>query len=203
MNTLSSRVLTAAHHKAIGKVTSEWPYIDYLLERLIWEVAGVNSATGRRITTHIGPELRIDILESLTDLKLSDKTLKKELKAIVKELRDLKGKRNNIVHALWLSEGPLPKTAKSRPKKKPYAAKVTARGVLKITKTTYTAKEIDNIASEISKLSDRMMNLSSKVTSNVEESDKNRQLLAKALSQHQKKPASPKPSKGLFSLGQK
>ena len=199
MSSYSGCFLTSAHNKAIGYVTSEWSYVEFTLEKLIWQVAGLDPKIGSCFTVNIKSETSINVLQSLADQKLPVPKLRKELKDLVKELRNLRKQRNSIVHALWIRPEPIAQLTKRGRKLKPYAVGITAKGMLKTTKVPYSAKEITNIGIDITALNTKMFSL----LQMIQVSEQKRLAIAEALLKHQKPARNPdSKTKGLPGLGQ-
>lgn len=146
--------MSSNHIKAIGVVASQWSYAETLHELLIIKISELPIEQGQCITTHIGSETRINILESLIEIKAEDEQAKKDIKDLSAEMRRLRTERNNIIHSIWLPEnaGELKFDGRDSKKRKIIAHKATARGILKRTKSTYTTKRIMEIADEINTL---------------------------------------------------
>jgi len=192
MTSVAKHFLTENHLKAIGLVVAEWSYTELFLEYLIWEIAQLDDYQGPAITTHLASETRIHILETLADTGLHNKTHKTELKDIVNRLRDLRTKRNNIVHAIWLSSKPLaPITLLTSKKRKsiPASIRVKAKGKINITRVPFTSKEILSVASEITHLGSNMTDLVAKIQKDRE----GREAVAKALLARRTPAQSPDP----------
>lgn len=149
---ISSRVLTPAHHEAIGRVVCEWKYVEYLLEKMIWVTASLDIKTGNCITTHLGSEQQIDILNCLAINRFPNDMYALEVNNIVSELRKLRSIRNTLVHASWFKD-------KSGQKIKPIAVKIKAKGHFKDIQTPYTARQIKDIAGKITLLIQKMIDL--------------------------------------------
>lgn len=165
---MAKSILTDNHLKAIGLVAAEWAYGEMWLESIIWHFAKIDNVTGYAITTHIGSETRINIIETLADTRLTNPTLKAELKAVIARVRDLRTERNNIIHSLWVSNRQTVTLAdllaKKRPRKPtPDSVRIKAKGSLKITNKPYTSKAIAATADKIGKLVNDMYNLLSKL----------------------------------------
>jgi hypothetical protein len=187
MRTISSMSLSDSHLQAIGSVTAEWSYAESLLESLIWHVAGLSNHQGYCVTTHIGSETRIHILESLAEAKLLAPTLKKELKDRIADIRRLRTERNNIIHYLWIDPNPpqiglIASAMKPRRKRAPHAVKVTAKGILKISNTRYPTKKVREVANQITQLCFDMSSLLQKMRQS--ESDRQHLGLAAYLREH-------------------
>ena len=156
---LAKQSLTDSHLKAIGLVAAEWSYTELCLENLIWEVAGINQRHGHAITTHIPSETRINILQALADAIAMKDELNAELNSLLGRLREIRTKRNNIVHSLWISSKPIPiftlaelMSKKRRRKPTPFSIKFSARGKLVIKNTLMKPKDVLAVAQEITAL---------------------------------------------------
>ena len=195
MSSISGYFLTPAHHKAIGYVTSEWSYVESILEKLIWQIAGLDEKIGSCFTANAKSETMINLLYSLADQRPLVPKLEKELKSLVEDLRNLRKQRNSIVHAVWSRPEPITQLPKSGRKRKPYAIDITAKGSLQFTKVPYSAKQITNIGVKITTLISRMVSL----LHMIRESEQKHQASAKVLTQDQTHTRDPDPkTKGLL-----
>jgi hypothetical protein len=193
---ISTQALSASHLNGIGLVASEWSYTEMVLEQLIWQVAGLDNERGYSITTHLGSETKINMLEALAVNRLPEPNLKTELKSCIDKLRLLRTDRNNIVHSIWLNPKNDPVSGllllgkqKGGRRPTPNMVKITAKGKLKITNTPYPSKKIHGTATEISNLSFRMYGL----LDQMKESERKRQELALAVLRHQSLAHAPDP----------
>ncbi len=90
------------------------------------------------------------MLETLVQEKITAPVLLDQFEKLIKEFRNLKGKRNGIVHAMWLpaSNKALNPSGRGR-KPTPNAAKTKARGKLDFELKPIPAKDIEALASQI------------------------------------------------------
>lgn len=130
--------------KAIGRVTANWTMIEHSLERYIWFLISMGYDVGMCVTTHMSFPQRLDAVLSLSHDTFAS-FRQDQIEALRKYANELRNqiypKRNQIVHAVWETNNATGN---------PIIVKRTARGELKEETLAYTAKEINDIADEIS-----------------------------------------------------
>jgi hypothetical protein len=135
------------HLQAIGLVAASWSKLEWLVEELIWQLAGImDSLWGRAITSDLGIRARFDALLSLADVRIPDTEEEKKLQALQKRIvsgvggkPSLSSLRNKVIHAYWSDlDGP-----------RAFATNVSARGKLKFDIRPMEESEIRGIAEAI------------------------------------------------------
>ena len=142
--------VTDDHYKAIGKVAVEWSWLESTVEVAIWRLLGVEADEGRAITTHVAPRIRLDMLLSLVSIRTISPS-HKALGSLLDEIREVGGKRNDIVHGFWSG------VHFDRPEPAAEVSKVSARGVVKFDVREMTATKIEAVADRIFRLNRELL----------------------------------------------
>jgi hypothetical protein len=69
-------------HEGIGRVANAWAYLEGVVERLIWRLAGVDDNRSATITTHMGIRARMDAACALADLEFPEAPQTTKLKSL-------------------------------------------------------------------------------------------------------------------------
>lgn len=97
--------------REIGRVAVEWSRLEAAIETAIWTLTftaeygnapAFNDQPGRAITTHVNVLLRIDMMLTLANVRVSHSPqYQQPLAALAARIRVAYPKRNRIVHGLW------------------------------------------------------------------------------------------------------
>ncbi len=125
--------------EALGRVTYESGHLEHRIQTSIWGLLGLDTDTGRIITTHLTTPIRLHMLRALAHEKFDGAFRERLLKRVLKRVETAQTKRNTLVHGyLALREGP-----------KTLALTIKARGRLTVEGVIYTAKKINDLADEL------------------------------------------------------
>jgi hypothetical protein len=84
----------------IGRVVSDWSFLEHILDRIIWELAGDVSLTKNLV----GSVKRISQIKALCESRnLGSDTLER-VKALSKSLYEVQELRNRVIHDPWYIE---------------------------------------------------------------------------------------------------
>lgn len=131
------------HYAAIGRVAEAWAYLEFCLDGLCGEVAGLDMYTASCLTSHIQGQRKLDALMSLI-LRHGDTKTHKDLELIAKKrFSGLAEQRNRVVHDPWLilSSNAL-------------RFEITARRKLVHEQRLVTTSEVSKLCANIKKLGD-------------------------------------------------
>ncbi len=101
----SRRVLTEAQLASIGAVAVESTYCEYMVETVIWFLAGLDDEHGRAFTFGMSMHNRLELMRTLGLRRLADQEEIAKFTAIVAELKEASTERNAIIHGDWTTEG--------------------------------------------------------------------------------------------------
>lgn len=135
------------HLQEIGLVTTCWSKLEWLIEELVWQLAGIDdSLVAWTLTAETGIRMQFQTLLALAGLKISGSAQETHLKEIEKRVMSgykgeisLRAERNTIVHAYW-SAGDPPAA---------FLSSVKARGRLNFDIRMMRDTEIHQIAEKI------------------------------------------------------
>ena len=147
--------------QAIGRLTIDWTYIEYYVDRALCVIAEMKTYDGLSIFTHVHFETKLTTLKNLVERKVSDAGLKTEWSEVVKEINRLKPKRNLIVHSLWVHEVEVkgPATVDQHTDLTKYPNRVVGRSInakrkdLKVRRISVSPTTIRNVANDVKNLS--------------------------------------------------
>jgi len=90
------------HYAAIGYVASAWGAFEQVLQRELWELAGIDSVVGACLTANIGISGRfLDAIAALCCYRGADEKMMKPLNKLINASGDLSRQRNRAVHDAW------------------------------------------------------------------------------------------------------
>lgn len=98
----SETILTQQQLAAVGCVAIESTYLEQVLERFIWALAGLDEKAGIHFTHKLSVGPRIDLLRELVLSKL-DAQYRDEFGALIGRLKESNERRNTIVHGAWIT----------------------------------------------------------------------------------------------------
>lgn len=101
----SRRVLTDEQLASIGAVAVESTYCEYMVETVIWFLAGLDDEHGRAFTFGMPMHNRLELLRTLGLRRLKAQDEIDRFTAIVAELKEASTQRNTIIHGDWTTEG--------------------------------------------------------------------------------------------------
>lgn len=93
--------LTPRHMEAIGHVAVIWSYLERNMEFLLWGLAGIDPENANHFTHLMSLQKRVDTIKALALVKLKV-TEQKKLSDLIENIYELRDKRNEVVHALWV-----------------------------------------------------------------------------------------------------
>ena len=145
-------ILDDPHLIAIAVVAIEWERVEAAVEKAIWLLLGTleSEDQARSVTTHIGWNMRCDILKTLVHEKLKTDWIDEKLAEVLGDLSKIKGRRNRVVHC-----GNWSTLARDVPQ----AQTFTARGELKVIAEDMDVEDIYKIAHDANEKINWMDNL--------------------------------------------
>lgn len=132
----------------IGQVAFQWSWLEEMVAMGIAYLLGLNPHANasdnrkiRALVTHLGIGLRLDMFMALARDRIANKPKINELKKICGEIKnEVAGKRNNVVHGIWVG---------SDEANKSWRITFKARGELKGEEKDFTPEDINKISQEI------------------------------------------------------
>jgi hypothetical protein len=140
--------------RAIGAVAAEWSYVEFRVRTLLADLAEAEVPYGTILTAHMTMNVQLDALVACADARtvrdgrrasrgyLTNKDAD-VLRALVTRVEQLRGQRNDAVHALWIP---------GKRKRTQSHLKLTARRVFKTSEIKRTVKEVEKLALDIAEL---------------------------------------------------
>jgi hypothetical protein len=144
MGTKLTSDLSQRQYAAIGKVASEWGYVEFILRYYFEQTAKVDAILGAKITSELGNVSLVNLILAVLhngEIKEDEKQLPlyqhlKKLEPTIAELRTL---RNTVVHLDW-----------TRDKRSgALALKASAKGKLVFKFETWTVRQMEELAERI------------------------------------------------------
>jgi|HubBroStandDraft_6_1064221.scaffolds.fasta_scaffold606253_1 hypothetical protein len=97
---LSSRTYAAA----IADGANRWAYLEYYINKAIWELAGVKPALGACLTSQMYTlNAKLNALLALLKLRKADSAILTSVNKFAASVRDALEARNRIVHDVWMN----------------------------------------------------------------------------------------------------
>ena len=94
--------LDAQYFELVGRVSSDWAGMEYLMNEAIWMVADVSPILGASMTAQIVSATgRLAALLALLKLRGASSRLIRRINKFAEEIRSPTEKRNRIVHDAW------------------------------------------------------------------------------------------------------
>jgi hypothetical protein len=90
------------YHTFVGRIASQWAFLDHNIDQAIWRLAEVEPALGACITTQlVSTPARLRVLLALLLLREGSDDLVKKLRQFAAKLHAASDKRNRAVHDFW------------------------------------------------------------------------------------------------------
>jgi hypothetical protein len=86
----------------VGRVAINWSLLETMVDRAIGSILRVRGELLGAMTTGLGIQMRIDMLESLS-ATLRHKRQRQTLEEIIQAIKDKQSDQNFIIHAAWIS----------------------------------------------------------------------------------------------------
>ena len=96
-----SRNLSDRHLQLIGRVATEWAWLDYNIHRGIASLLLLEEHQAMASSVFISTAHRLQLLIGLLEDSRADKDTLAEFRNLSNEIRRVEGLRNEIVHAVW------------------------------------------------------------------------------------------------------
>lgn len=100
---VSETILTPEYLAAIGCVAIESTYCEIVVEKIIWELCGLDEDHGKHLTNGVQMNNRLELLSTLAKMHLSDESQKATLVKLVSDLKIANSDRNTVIHGSWSS----------------------------------------------------------------------------------------------------
>jgi hypothetical protein len=84
----------------VGRITSLWSFLEFVIDKCIWEIAGLDEKTGACITAQIqSAQIKLQALVSLVNLEFGAGNLLTFIRKLVDKMPKAVEKRNRAVHS--------------------------------------------------------------------------------------------------------
>lgn len=144
---ITLQFISEEYRAAIGQVCVQWGLLEVSIESAIWQTSNVQNDIGRVITAQLQMQGKMDLLESL--LYQSQPTLAPYFKKVAVYIRGcLLGKRNLVIHGVWL-QSPRNKTSAS-------ISKFSSRGRLTAQGGQMKLEELSDLSTQIAEVAEWM-----------------------------------------------
>jgi hypothetical protein len=100
---VSQTILTQEQLAAIGCVAIESTYCEIVVEKLIWQLSGLDDEHGKHFTQNVQLNSRLELLSTLGKMHISDEIHKAEFVKLVSDLKIANTDRNTVIHGSWSS----------------------------------------------------------------------------------------------------
>lgn len=151
----------------IGRVAAEWARFEHLLDLIIWELSGLDGATGAAITAQmLGSTNRCRTIIALLTLKRMNKQIIQSVTKLMNSSYDPAEARNRIVHDSWFIQAETGQIGQFRA----MAAKDLRYGLVEINE-----KEVDALLLRVQNLADRALALKDQISSELQALHERRQ----------------------------
>lgn len=88
--------------KGFGRISVSFQALEMSMALLTWSMIGSNSYVGQIVTSQLSFRRLCDLLTVLFRFRITDAALVEELEDIVRRASDAEGRRNIVVHSVWL-----------------------------------------------------------------------------------------------------
>jgi hypothetical protein len=94
--------LLSPYYEYVGRIAGEWASLEFKMDLLIWQLAGVVHSAGACITSQLnGINVRLRILTALVRLRTKSDSLIKKISKFEASVFPVLEQRNRIVHDWW------------------------------------------------------------------------------------------------------
>lgn len=97
----ASNKIAARKLAALGNLCIHWSFLEQRVEQVIWMLQGKNRKAGRKITSYMTLQPRLDRMVKEAKKRFPDKKSATEIEAARKSIKLLAFERNWAVHGLW------------------------------------------------------------------------------------------------------
>ena len=143
--------LPVKYSTAIGRVAFQWNRVELHLQTFVWHFMNLDWKQGRVLTFDKESFQKIEMFDALSVGWNLDSASKKEIRSISNRATLLNKRRNRIVHGIW------GQTKRSKDRRMFYITKLKQRVLPEV--KTHDAHWLDQVASDIKALDDRLLKL--------------------------------------------
>ncbi len=90
-------------HQRIGKVASEWAWVEHLLAEMLAHFCRADHGAMYVITQNVSAATVTGWLRTLTEIQVKDVASAKVILDLLSEVDDARAERNTIIHGTWTS----------------------------------------------------------------------------------------------------
>jgi hypothetical protein len=98
---LIERAFSADQLYTMGLVSMAATWLESEVEAAIWIFSKTPFLRGKAITTHMSQPLRENVLLALANQRWHGRTPEPKLGALIREIAEARGKRNDLLHNMW------------------------------------------------------------------------------------------------------
>src|SRR6185436_11278512 len=94
--------IPSAYYKPIGQLIVRWGFTELYVQSSVWHIWNIkNAKVARALTWNLNAVEKVKLFGALSPRWVSDPNEQRELKSLHSEAERLRGKRNQMAHAVW------------------------------------------------------------------------------------------------------